>query len=160
MNYPDPGARFVIDRATIRMPYVADARARTISTWPVITPRAPLWARRIVEQLGLQFRRETHFDSPPYLAEDDGPVDDVILLTSSKSIAYAQLIVGAVAVNAYDADPYITWAYVHPYERGRGLIDRQWPSIQARYPTVRLYRDPANTPAGNALLSRLAAQTR
>jgi hypothetical protein len=27
MNYPDPDARYVIDRATIRMPYVANARA-------------------------------------------------------------------------------------------------------------------------------------
>lgn len=51
MSYSDPGARHVIDRATIRMPYVSDERRLSVESWPVVTPRAPLWLRRIAEQM-------------------------------------------------------------------------------------------------------------
>ncbi|HEY3894800.1 MAG TPA: hypothetical protein VGL88_05465 [Pseudonocardiaceae bacterium] len=120
MSYADPGAPDVINRVTIRMPYVAETKCTTVKTWPVVTTRSPLWLRRIAEQIGLQFRRETHFDFPPYSATDpDG--QHVILLEGRYAIAYAKLIAGAIGIYRADTDPYLGWVWVHPYERGRGL---------------------------------------
>lgn len=158
MSYRDPGARDLIDRMTIRMPYVSDERRLSVESWPVVAPRAPLWLRRRAEQIGRQFHRETHVDFPPYLAEDsDG--QDVVLLPSRCLIWGGQLLAGAVGIADAATAPRLEWAYVHPYERGRGLVERAWPDVMCRYPSIRLNRAPANTPAGNALLGRLLELT-
>lgn len=158
MSYADPDAHYIIDMMTIRMPYVAHRLSLPMAGWPIVTPNSPIWARRVAEQLGRQFHRETRFDGIPYLAED--PDGDVVLLPSqSYLIGRADLIAGAVGISAYDPEPHITWAYVHPYQRGRGLIDSEWPLILAKYPSITLHRDPANTEAGNAMLDRLEAKT-
>jgi hypothetical protein len=42
MSYADRAAPWLIDRVTIRMPYVPDRKRLTVKTWPVVTPRSPL----------------------------------------------------------------------------------------------------------------------
>lgn len=157
MSYADPEARYVVDIATIRMPYVAERRYTTVNTWPVVTPRSPLWLRRTAEQIGNQFRRETHLDFPPYSATSpDG--QHVILLEAHYAIAYAKLIAGAIGIYHADTDPYLGWIWIHPYERAEGLVDQMWPEVLQRYPGIRGIgedRDPNNTSAGNALLDHL-----
>lgn len=158
MSYADPDAYFVIDRATIRMPYVSDRRAKTIKTWPIITVKSPKWARLVVEQIARQYARETPF-GVPYSVYEDEEVADVVLLPTESSfrVGRASLIGGAVAINAYRPKPWITWAWVHPYLRGRHLVDHALWNILRVYPNLTLWRDPFNTSAGNKMLDRLEA---
>jgi hypothetical protein len=159
MSYADPDAPFVIDHATIRMPYVPDRKKTTVDTWPVVTPDSPLWLRRIVGQVSLQFKRETRFDFQPYCAADpDG--QHVILWESQRFIiGQAVLIAGAIGIHHADTDPFLGWVGVHPYERGQKLVDQMWSKVLRRYSGIRGVGedcDSQNTPTGNALLDRLS----
>lgn len=80
-----------------------------------------------------------------------------MLLPSRYLIGGAQLIAGAIGVERAVLIPRLAWVYVHPYDRGHGLVDKVWPEIMRRYPRMELIRDPSNTPAGNALMDRLDA---
>lgn len=158
MSYADPEAYYVVERVTIRMFYVPHSKSDTVTTWPIVTPRSPLWLRRIAEQVGRQYRRETHFIAPPYEATEPDS-QHVILLESRHLIGQAVLIAGAIGITNADTKPYLAWVWVHPYERGHGLVIKMWPDASRRYPSIRGVhedRDPHNTPAGNALLDRLS----
>jgi hypothetical protein len=151
MSYADPDAHWVISRAIIRMPYVPETLAPLSEPWPVVTPRSPVRLRRIAEQLARQFTRETRFD-PIYSASDPAPA--VVLLPSrDRLIGGARLIAGAIGIGDFEEGPGAGWVYVHPYERGRGLVDDAWPFVTERWPGIRL-AGPF-TPAGAALRDRL-----
>ncbi len=152
MSYPDPGARSVISRTIIRMPYLPDFLSTT--RYPLVEPSSPVRLRRVAEQLGLQFTRETRYDSGIYSADD--PHGSVLLLPSrDRLITHARLIAGAVGIVApEDPDyPAVGWVYVHPYERGQGLVDEAWPVITQTWPGIK-FLGPY-TPAGEALRGRL-----
>lgn len=159
MSYEDPGAPHVIKQVTIRMPYVPDDLRLRVESWPFVTPVSPMRLRRIAEQIGQQFHRETHFDFAPYTAEHPEGQDVVLLPAADICLLGGVLIAGVIGIRSVATAPRLEWAYVHPYKRGEGLVEKAWPDVVARYPGVRLEPDPVNTPAGNGLLDRLLRLT-
>lgn len=152
MAYLDRQAHSLLNRATIRMPYLPDSLST--DRYPLVAPRSPIRLRRIAEQLGLQFTRETRFDSGIYSAK--APSGSVLLLPSPRwQLAYARLVAGAVGmVPSEDPEyPGISWVYVHPYERGRGLVDDAWDFILSTWSGIK-FLGPFTT-AGQALRDRL-----
>lgn len=156
MSYADPGARAIIERAVIRMPYCPHAIAPERDRWPVVRPGSPVRLRRIAEQLARQFQRETRFDVPPFQAANPGDAAVVLLPSPSRLLVGARLIAGAVGVEAGEDGPRAMWVYVHPYERGRGLVDDAWPEIARLWPGIAL--EGPFTPAGERLRDRLQDQ--
>lgn len=157
MGYPDYGAHKVIDRATIRMPYLPDSLST--DRYPLVVPQSPVRMHRIAERLALQFTRETRFDSGIYSATN--PHGMVLLLPSQqREILYARLIAGAIGLAPEDDpdSPAIVWIYVHPYERGQGLVDEAWRHVTQRWPGVKILGP--FTPAGKALRNRLTPEDR
>lgn len=151
MNYPDPGARSVIAEAVIQMPYLPDTLVPEQELWPVVTPSSPLRLRRIAERMGRQFTYETRFDAVYSAA---APEPGVVLLPSCRRhLVQARLIAGGIGIGDAADGPVATWIYVHPYERGCGLIAEAWPFVMRTWPGIRL-RGPF-TPAGAALRDRL-----
>jgi hypothetical protein len=155
MAYADPDAPFTIERTTIRMPYLPDTLAPTRERWPVVTPKSPMRLCKIAEQVSRQFTRETGYD-PIYSATSPGPAV-VLLPTQRYLIGQARLIAGAIGIGDFDEGPGATWFYVHPYERGRGLVDDAWPFVTARWPGIQIVGP--FTPAGEALRDRLEGKS-
>lgn len=154
----DPAAMWVANRTIIRMPYLPD----TLSTdrWPHVANRSPMRLRRIAEQLCRQFDRETEMGVGYNAEYPPGDHVTIVLLPSQRHlIGRARLIAGAIGVNArdYKDGPAAIWVYVHPYERGRGLVDEVWPHVQRRWPGTRL-AGPF-TKAGEKLRERLEEPT-
>lgn len=151
MAYADPDAHFVISRTIIRMPYVPETLVPRRERWPVVTPESPVRLRRIAEQVSLQFSRE--FGSSPVYSADD-PAHAVVLLPSrDRLLGQGRLIAGAIGVNRFTDGWGATWVYVHPYERGRRLIDDAWPFVKERWPGIVLVGPFSK--AGLALRKRL-----
>jgi hypothetical protein len=126
----------------------------------VVTPGAKIVVRRAAERLGRQFQREAGFDFPPYLANEPEDQHVVLLPARKYAIAWASLYAGAIGVDParqYEGSdarvPRAAWAYLHPYVRGEGLIERLWPHLGARWPGITL-AGPF-TVSGRALLGRL-----
>ncbi|MGW4406538.1 hypothetical protein ACWEJ6_21090 [Nonomuraea sp. NPDC004702] len=150
----DPGAMLVAGWTVIRMPYLPDTLNR--QRWPLVSQQSPMRLRRIVEQLCRQFDRETEMGVGYNAKFPPGDHVTAVLLPSQRYfIGRARLIAGAIGVNSrdYKGGPAAIWVYVHPYERGRGLIDEVWPHMQQHYPGIRL-AGPF-TKAGERLSERL-----
>lgn len=154
----DPYAMAYANRLVIRMPYLPD----TLSTarFPHVNSTSPLRLRRIVEQLCRQFDYETEMGVAYNAKYPPGDHVTVVLLPSQRYlIGRARLIAGAIGVNSrdYKDGPAAIWVYVHPYERGRGLIDEVWPHITRHWPGIQL-AGPF-TKAGEKLRARLEGPT-
>lgn len=137
MNYPDPGARMAIQETTIRMPYLPESLVPASELWPLVTPGSPRRLRLIAEQIGRQFTYETRF---PAVYSVDSPGPAVVLLPSRHhKLVRARLIAGAIGISDCGQDaPKSTWLYVHPYERGLGLVEEAWPFVADTWPGVRI----------------------
>jgi hypothetical protein len=166
MGYGDPDASRIVNRTAIRMPYLADdhiERSRLATHAALLVePWSRTALRRAAEQMAQQFRRETRYDFTPYAAED--PAGQLVILLPSHRflIGRGKLIAGAVGIDPsvqYRAEPEprpcATWVYVHPYERGSGLISGAWPYLVQRWPGLTL--PGPFTPTGLALLRSLIA---
>lgn len=101
-SQPTPDAGSVVERATVRMPYLHDdvvkRLERLVHAYPVVAPGSSVRARRVAERLGRQFQRESRFDAPPYLA--DWPEGQSVVLVSSQDrhVGRGQLFGGAVGI--------------------------------------------------------------
>ena len=108
--------------------------------------------RKIAEVLALQFKRETRFDFVPY-DETDDRVTVVLIPSKGRLIGGGRLISGAIGIGALDDGHGATWIYIHPYDRGRRLVDDAWAHVTATWAGVRLVGP--FTEAGEALRRRL-----
>lgn len=156
MSYADPGAAYVLGLQNIRMPTISNRH------WPRhqdelwVDPSSPWPVRRAAECLARQYHRESHFNTP-YSAYDSNYGMGVILLKARQvDIAYTTPVGGAIGFSrpcTEDLALWINWVYVHPHQRGRGLIDDIWPYIIQKCPEIR-FRRPF-TPAGAGMVRRL-----
>ena len=156
----DPERRWLTEQTSIRMPYLADTDLDPADDpeLPIVRTSSARRVRRVAEQLAVQFHRETRFDFVPYRADWRDVFDDIVLLSRPEQHLWTgRLVCGAVAVTRYpDDDPeqwWAAWIYLHPYMRGRGVVDKAWPRIADRYPGIRM-AGPF-TPAGLQLARRL-----
>lgn len=89
--------------------------------------------------LGYYFRRENSYDYPPYELEDH--IDDnlqlvLILKQQYRDSYYAMGCVEFAHEQRYENIPegwLISWAWMHPYCRGKGYISKLYPHLLERY---------------------------
>ncbi|MFI7461857.1 hypothetical protein [Nonomuraea sp. NPDC049646] len=156
----DPDAMWYLSRHLIRFPYLPDAlydrHTRTTGRYLHVTPASPIRLRRAAEQLCRQFDYETGMGVGYNAEHPPGSHVTVVLIPSGEHcVGRAELIAGAIGVNTrdYRDGPAATWVYVHPYERGRGLIDHTWAHMNRHWPGIQL-AGPF-TKAGERLRNRL-----
>jgi hypothetical protein len=87
--------------------------------------------RTAVEQLGIQFRRELGFDSPPF--DPDDPQSEAALIMSKKFLATFPIAAGAAGLETEGDGWVLKWVWLHPYERGSDLFDEAWSELEQRY---------------------------
>jgi hypothetical protein len=148
LSYEDPGAADVINRATIRMPYLSDkttAEVERLGSTLVVSPTTTIRVRRAAEQLAAQFRRETRYDFAPYSADEPEGRHVVLLRARQYMIAYGALYCGAIGIEPaamYEGWEHpvarARWVYLHPYVRGEALVEEVWPLVSQRWPGVTL----------------------
>lgn len=116
----------------------------------VVGPRSPEPWRQEVERLAYNFKREMHFDFPPYTANesdsDRKPCHDRVL-AFSRDIIMTEYIyfIGAIGFRLDECPGQpprwcATWAWLHPYERGRGHLANAWPFLLEMFPAPHFER--------------------
>ncbi|WP_327074510.1 hypothetical protein OG196_32275 [Kitasatospora purpeofusca] len=87
--------------------------------------------REAVDVIGQQFQRETTSDIAPFSAER-GEAEGV-LFVSRRFHATFPIAAGAAGFAIEDGVWWMDWIRIHPYERGRGLMDAIWIDLENRY---------------------------
>lgn len=100
----------------------------------LVNRRAPrLW--RIVDQFAMYLKREQHYDFPLFDVDGDGRNVAAYLF------GHGGMWIGACALSETrpspldrDVPPWILdWVWLHPYQRGRGLLRRAWQQLEAEH---------------------------
>ena len=86
--------------------------------------------RQAAEYFGKQFRRELGYTLEPYEATD---AESETVLILSRFQASFSLAAGAAGLSRTDDGWLLTWVWLHPHERGRGLLDQAWDELEERY---------------------------
>ncbi len=115
----------------------------------VIGPKSPVSWRKAVESMAYYFRREMHFDFPPYgVTETDFSPElgrDRVLVFPKTTVIEGFLdvcyFIGAVGVRWREwtdapASWCVTWAWLHPYERRQGHLTKAWPFLLRTFPNT------------------------
>ncbi|MFI5937849.1 hypothetical protein [Actinoplanes sp. NPDC051494] len=87
--------------------------------------------REVVEQVGMQFRRELRFDSAPF--DPDDPDSEGVLIMSKRFAATFPIVAGAAGLESENGGWVLKWIWLHPYERGSLYIDEVWTELEGRY---------------------------
>jgi hypothetical protein len=157
--YADPDAARVVRNLAIKMPLISHRWIPDPSNKSVIRVREPAHhgLRRAAEVLAYQFKRETPFDFAPYRADARNAAQEVWLLASPVvAVGYSEAISGAVGIVLRPEGWVVHWLWVHPWERGLGLIDSAWPQISGEYDDLD-FEGPF-TVAGAHLVKRLSGR--
>lgn len=116
--------------------------------------------RRIVEVFGSYFRRELHFDFPPFDAEF---VDfygrpnqaDVVLFDAQRATqATFPIAAGAAGLSTVNGRRVLDWIWLHPFERGADLMNYAWADLEATYGGEFLVRGPLSKAMRGFLIKR------
>jgi hypothetical protein len=93
---------------------------------------APPWrVRCAIEEIGFYFRREGHFDFPPYSTAPGEHYPIVLWVDDGQATGAAGFI----------NDPQwkrwiMTWVWLHPYHRHQGVLTDAWPMILREFPDM------------------------
>ncbi|MEU9705086.1 hypothetical protein [Streptomyces sp. NPDC047981] len=129
--------------------------------YPVVTDESPRALRDVAEEFAMYFKRETPFDGYPYSArpgDNTFPMSVVLIPYRNWVNSPHCPVVGAVGVipagNGFwraesDHLAAVTWVWLHPHFRGKGLMTAAWKFIREQWPTATLTRP--FTPAGARL---------
>ncbi|HEU6448929.1 MAG TPA: hypothetical protein VFV23_10880 [Verrucomicrobiae bacterium] len=113
----------------------------------VVGPGSPKSWRKEVEKLAYYFRREMHYDFPPYTASEaeyslDVLRDRVLIFTNHHTTEKWERVfylIGAVGVRwrKWEDAPHgwsVAWVWFHPYERRKGHLTKAWPFLLEMFP--------------------------
>ncbi|MFE2426560.1 hypothetical protein ACFXJ5_07370 [Streptomyces sp. NPDC059373] len=93
--------------------------------------------RKVVEIVGRYFKSELRFDFPPFAAEptrlDLEQSVEGVLFDSQKLRATFPVAVGAAGLSVQDGARWLDWIWIHPFERGTGLMDQIWTDLERIY---------------------------
>ncbi|MFF1340762.1 hypothetical protein ACFVYT_23100 [Streptomyces sp. NPDC058290] len=93
--------------------------------------------RQAVEALGRCFQREMRFDFPPFTAKPSphhvAESVEGLLFNSKKLFATFPVATGAAGMSVQEGEPWLDWIWIHPFERGRGLVDAAWSDLERTY---------------------------
>lgn len=103
-----------------------------------ITQKTPVKYRRAVHRCAQYFQREFGYDFVQYGFEgrDPDPSHRAFLWTGASSHPYT--VIGACCFRwrEYRSSPHayaLQWAWLHPYERRKGVLTACWPFFVARF---------------------------
>jgi hypothetical protein len=93
---------------------------------------SPFHLRQGVARLALWFRREFHYDFPPY---DESCDSTVFVWADGDCLTNGQVpLIGAAGFDSEDGFPWaLGWAWFHPYARRRGYLSQAWPYFRKRF---------------------------
>ncbi|WP_194923407.1 hypothetical protein [Catenulispora pinisilvae] len=132
-DYEKQEKAFLRDRSLIQMHYLPES-----ADYPrhgiILAVKMPL--RRIAETYARCFKRESHYDSLQF--EADEPSCQAALLTTRRFAARGSIVAGAAGFSSqYWADQgdrlVMAWVWIHPYERGQGLLWQHWAELEREY---------------------------
>ncbi len=131
--------------------------------YPVVTDDSPEEMKLVAEEFAGYFKRETPFDGYPYSASDNSYPQSVVLIPYRNWVDSPHCAVaGAVGVIPAGSGVYrkeddhlsaITWMWLHPHLRGRGLMRDAWEFVRKQWPTATM--TGPFTPAGARLRKAL-----
>lgn len=103
-----------------------------------VTPSSPLKLRKAVERIAYYFRREGGFDFVQYSATEDDQRRQAYLWLPKRWIKYPRPVVGACCFRWREytqEEPAwaLQWIWLHPYQRGQGLLMDAWPYFKQEY---------------------------
>jgi hypothetical protein len=93
----------------------------------------------LFDQFGLYLFREQHYDFPLAWDGDDKDTQAYFLLLEN---AWTWTSVLPIGVALFTKQPYINvdpnqwflmWVWIHPFERGRGVLSRVWPEFKKEF---------------------------
>ncbi|MET7016396.1 GNAT family N-acetyltransferase [Uliginosibacterium flavum] len=64
-----------------------------------------------------------------------------------------ECLVGIATFHTFQQNPVLYHCYLHPFYRGKGLMERVWREVHARYPRFEL--EPPLSPAMSRFLSKV-----
>lgn len=97
----------------------------------MVIPAATYELRKVVAEVGLQFKRESGYDLAPFDPSDPGV--EGVLFASRKFKATFAIAAGAAGFSRFGDVWSMDWVWVHPYERGTGLFRRAWGELEQVY---------------------------
>ncbi|MEU2873479.1 hypothetical protein ABZ769_30480 [Streptomyces olivoreticuli] len=93
--------------------------------------------RKVVEVFGRYFKSELRFDFPPFSAKpsqlDIEQSVEGVLFNSRKLNATFPVAVGAGGMRLQGGERWLDWIWIHPFERGTGLMNQAWSDLEAIY---------------------------
>jgi hypothetical protein len=158
----------MLDTAVIRMVPVHERFWSSYDherPYPVVTDDSPREMRLVAEEFAIYFKRETPFDGYPYSASRGAnarPQSVVLIPYRSWVDSPHCAVAGAVGVipagsgffrKESDHLSAVTWMWLHPHARGRGLMRGAWEFIRKQWPTATM--TGPFTPAGARLRKAL-----
>ena len=87
--------------------------------------------REIAQDFGRMFKQELRFDSPPFRTSYEQGAQEVYLIKSKRVLMLSPVACGAVGFEP--ALNHLEWIWIHPFDRGKGLIDRAWDALEMLY---------------------------
>lgn len=132
----------------------------TIKMYPLLHVEKPVYGhvmiratddmrlRRIVEAFGKCFRRELHFDFPPFSAElvdfygQRNEAEVVLFDAQETTRATFPIAAGAAGLSLVQGKRVLDWIWLHPFERGECLMGFAWADLEAAYGNDFLVRNP------------------
>ncbi|WP_205383118.1 hypothetical protein [Streptomyces actuosus] len=122
-----------------------------------IPARDDMELRTAVETFGRYFKAELRFDFPPFVAEqresDLEQSVEGVLFSSRKLRATFPVAVGAAGLSVEAGERWLDWIWIHPFERGTGLMETIWSDLERIYGTSFKIAPPLS-PAMASFLSR------
>ncbi len=101
----------------------------------LVLPESPVMLRRAVQTLAEFARRELGYDASGYTAMAPNPDAEAWLWAvddwddRARAVGFCILVRDEISRGAWE----MTWAWFHPFERGRGRLSRAWPFFERRY---------------------------
>lgn len=139
--------KYLIDM--VPLPFVAD---EDVIGGRLIVATDDMRLRKVVEQFAGYFKRELRFDFLQFTATGSDSSQEVLLINSRDVIMLSPVACGAVG---FDLDEKcLTWVWIHPFQRGRGLLDRVWEELERRHGAEFTVEQPVSIPMQRFLRSK------
>ncbi|MFH8637164.1 hypothetical protein [Streptomyces goshikiensis] len=139
--------KYLIDM--VPLPFVAD---EDVIGGCLIAATDDMRLRKVAEQFASYFKRELRFDFLQFTATGSNSSQKVLLINSRDVVMLSPVACGAVGFDLEEKS--LTWVWIHPLQRGRGLLDRVWEELERRHGTEFTVEQPVSIPMQRFLQSK------
>ncbi|WP_406186114.1 hypothetical protein [Streptomyces sp. NBC_01006] len=139
--------KYLIDM--VPLPFVAD---EDVIGGRLIVATGDMRLRKVAEQFAGHFKRELRFDFLQFTATGSNRGQEVLLINSRDVVMLSPVACGAVGFDL--EEKCLTWVWIHPFQRGRGLLDWVWEGLERRHGTEFTVEQPVSIPMQRFLQSK------